>query len=288
MKNNRGFTLVEMMISVAIFGIVMTGIYQTYDSQQKTYIKQEQVIDMQQNHRTAIYFLGQELRMAGYDPTGDADTGSPGDTKVDSPGFTVINIGDTPAEINEFQITMDLNGDKDVDNSTEEPDTNEIIRYALSNDADKDGICDAIDTTGNWINSGAECNLERENITLNGSVTSSGGLQPVANNIDAVEFLYVLKDGTVTEAFPDTDDMVDIRGVIVSVLARTKNRIKNYRNTHTYTQASNTEDNAGNYIFPASDFSAGRPDIWGPFDDSYRRNLYITRFRCRNMGRNPY
>jgi type IV pilus assembly protein PilW len=274
MKNNQGFTLIEMMISVAIFGIVMAGIYQTYDSQQKTYIVQEQVIDMQQNHRTAIYFLGQDLRMAGYDPSGKADVATSSGSYQDPPGFTIIDPSDTPAEINEFQITMDLNGDRDIDSSEGEPDPNEIIRYALTNDAgtcdaDGDGISDSIDA--NWVNSGAECNLGRENITLNGSVTSSNGLQPVANNIDAVEFLYILEDGSVTKSV-GVAELEDIRGVIVSILARTKNQIKGYLNTHEYLPASNAIDDT----------------VWGRFNDRYRRNLYITRFKCRNMGRNPY
>jgi len=269
MENNRGFTLIETMIAVAIFGIVMAGIYQTYDSQQKTYIKQEHVIDMQQNHRTAIYFLGQELRIAGYDPTGDADTGSTTDTAVTSPGFDV-------ATIDEFEITMDLNGDEDID------DPGERIKYALSIDADGDGISDAIDA--DWANSGVECNLEREDVNLDPDAPRT-----IANNIDAIELLYVLEDGNVTES-PTANERVDIRGIIVSVLARTKNKIKGYNNTKTYIPASRDTDADGNYLIPDTRLTATatRPDTsWGPFDDSYRRNLYITRFRCRNMGRNP-
>ena len=275
MKNNQGFTLVEMMIAVAIFGIVMAGIYQTYDSQQKTYIVQEQIIDMQQNHRTAVYFLGQDLRMAGYDPSGKADADLGSGEWLDSPGFIT-------AEIAEFEITMDLNGNRDLLD-----DPNEIIRYALTNDDDDgDGISDAIDA--DWVNSGAECSLGRENINDNGTAASGGGLQPVADNIDAVEFLYILENGDVTESVVG-DAREDIRGVIVSILARTKNMIKGYRNTKTYFPASNEQDPSGNFRIPESQFVSGRPDTsWGPFDDRYRRNLYITRFKCRNMGRNPY
>ena len=267
MKNNQGFTLVEMMISVAIFGIVMAGIYQTYDSQQKTYIVQEQIIDMQQNHRTAIYFLGQELRMAGYDPSGKADAKIDADSYMDSPGFNT-------AEIAEFEITMDLNGDEEI------LEDNETIRYALTNDdEDGDGISDAINA--DWVNSGAECSLGRE-------TGGAGGLQPVADNIDAVEFLYILENGDVTESVVG-DAREDIRGVIVSILARTKNMIKGYRNTKTYIPASREKDSGGNYLISDTRFIGTRPDTsWGPFDDRYRRNLYITRFKCRNMGRNPY
>ena len=274
MKNNQGFTLVETMIAVAIFGIVMAGIYQTYDSQQKTYIVQEQIIDMQQNHRTAIYFLGQELRMAGYDPSGKAEADPSSVDWLDSPGFNT-------AEIAEFEITMDLNGDRVID------DQNEIIRYALTNDdEDGDGISDAIDA--NWINSGADCSLGRE-INNNGSATLSGDPpQLVADNIDAVEFLYILENGDVTESVVGAD-LEDIRGVIVSILARTKNMIKGYRNTKTYIPASREKDSGGNYLISDTRFIGTRPDTsWGPFDDRYRRNLYITRFKCRNMGRNPY
>jgi type IV pilus assembly protein PilW len=270
MRNNRGFTLVEMMISVAIFGIVMTGIYQTYDSQQKTYIIQEHVIDMQQNHRTALYFLGQELRMAGYDPTSKAGVSTAG---IDSPGFNT-------AKIAEFEITMDLDGDRDVPMAQ-----NEIIRYALTNDDDGDGISDSIDE--NWVNSGAECNLGRET-NDNGSATLPDVLQTVANNIDAVEFLYILKDGSVTESVVGSS-LEDIRGVIVSILARTKNRIKGYSNNKIYIPASRATGTDGEELIPDVRFIGTRPDTsWGPFEDSYRRNLYITRFKCRNMGRNPY
>jgi prepilin-type N-terminal cleavage/methylation domain-containing protein len=41
--NKQGFTLVEVLIATAVAGVVMSAIYYTYYSQQKSYIAQESV-----------------------------------------------------------------------------------------------------------------------------------------------------------------------------------------------------------------------------------------------------
>jgi type IV pilus assembly protein PilW len=63
----KGFTLIELLIAMAIALLLMTGIYTTYQSQQKAYIVQDQMAQMQQNLRAAMYFLESDLRMAGYE-----------------------------------------------------------------------------------------------------------------------------------------------------------------------------------------------------------------------------
>lgn len=73
--DSKGFTLVEILVGLAISAIVLTAIYQTYHSQQKAYVVQEQVAVMQQNLRAAMYIITSELRMAGYDPSGKASAG---------------------------------------------------------------------------------------------------------------------------------------------------------------------------------------------------------------------
>jgi type IV pilus assembly protein PilW len=114
-KRETGFTLVELMISMAIAGIVMAAIYSSYYSQQKAYVTQEQVAQMQQNLRAALYHLERDIRMAGYDPTGKAGSGIP--------------VAPTATS---FQLTKD-----DNDNSgTLAPDgdvndSNENITYSL-------------------------------------------------------------------------------------------------------------------------------------------------------------
>jgi type IV pilus assembly protein PilW len=73
MKNNQaGFTLMEILIVLAIFGLAISGIYQSFVAQNKSYTIQEQLAEIQQNLRAGFYMLEREIRMAGYDPSGKA------------------------------------------------------------------------------------------------------------------------------------------------------------------------------------------------------------------------
>jgi len=65
-KNEPGFTLIEIMIALAIAGILLVSIYNLYISQSRTYTVQEQVSDMQQNARIAMDIVSRHIRMAGF------------------------------------------------------------------------------------------------------------------------------------------------------------------------------------------------------------------------------
>jgi len=243
MKSDRGFTLVELMVSMAVFGIIIAGIYETYLFQQKAYTKQEQVANMQQNMRAALYFLKRDIRMAGYNGYNPAGLA----------GSTV-----TIARSAEFQFQSDADADGSVGG------TNEVIRYALSNDANIDGIAD-----------GFPCNLGKD---------TGGGLQPVAENVEAIEFCYILEDGTITTA-PAAADHENIRGVYISMLARTETPLnKGNQVARVYTQATNDQT-----LVPDAqwDSSVSKPSPW-VFSDGYIRKMLITKVRCRNMGLDPY
>ena len=74
--NDRGFTLIELMIAMAIAGIVAAAILMAFNSQQKTQVSQQLVVEMQQDLRAALYLMQQDIRMAGHDPQwvdGNAD-----------------------------------------------------------------------------------------------------------------------------------------------------------------------------------------------------------------------
>jgi prepilin-type N-terminal cleavage/methylation domain-containing protein len=71
MKKNRkrtenGFTLIELMVAMAITLVVLSAIFMTFKSQQDSYVVQDQVTRMQQNLRGAMYVMTRDIQMAGY------------------------------------------------------------------------------------------------------------------------------------------------------------------------------------------------------------------------------
>ncbi len=66
LKKEKGITLIELLVALGISSLLLAGIYRTFINQQKTFVVQEQVADMQQNMRAAIDHMMKEIRMAGF------------------------------------------------------------------------------------------------------------------------------------------------------------------------------------------------------------------------------
>jgi type IV pilus assembly protein PilW len=111
--NNKGFTLAELLVGLFVSGIVMTTILSAYYTQNKSYAVQDQLAAMVQNLRAAMDIMIRETRMAGYDPTGTADSG------IVDPNPTYLTI------------TEDMDGDGSITGD-------ESITYSLA-DSDGDG-----------------------------------------------------------------------------------------------------------------------------------------------------
>lgn len=156
----KGLTLIELLVAVALSGIVISAIYSVYISQQRSYNIQEQMAEMQQNVRVAMDTMVRDIRMAGCDPTGGA-------------GARILL-----AETNTIQFTSDLNGDGDLiyvdKNNKIRNDPNENITYSLYDSTDADTLDD---------------DLGRD---------TGGGNQPVAENISSLICEYLDEDGEVT------------------------------------------------------------------------------------------
>jgi prepilin-type N-terminal cleavage/methylation domain-containing protein len=65
--NNKGLSLVEMLVALVISSIIVAGSYGLFVSQSKIYSKQEQVVEVQQTIRVAMNIMVRDLQMVGYD-----------------------------------------------------------------------------------------------------------------------------------------------------------------------------------------------------------------------------
>ena len=75
MQRENGFTLTELLIAVTISGVVIAAIYSAYLTQHRAYENTEKISAVQQNLRAAMYYMEREIRMAGFDPLGTANSG---------------------------------------------------------------------------------------------------------------------------------------------------------------------------------------------------------------------
>jgi type IV pilus assembly protein PilW len=104
---SAGFTLVEMLISIAILSILFGTIYRTFDIFSRSYTKENVKAGVQQKTRIGIDLMARDIRLAGLDPLGSANA-----------GFNPANTNSTS-----IQFSTDLNYDGDPF---------EDIRYALN------------------------------------------------------------------------------------------------------------------------------------------------------------
>jgi type IV pilus assembly protein PilW len=206
-RNNYGFTLIELMIAMVIAGIVAAAIMMSFDSQQKTQVNQQLVVEMQQDARAALYLMQQDIRMAGYDETWE-------DSNNDGVDDNRVGVGDSldndcdgddtdPDEANDIagivqagphiiQVRQDENGDGQFCGA------GDLITYALADgdtmgDVDSDGVVNATMDL-------------RRGILDTTTIPPNIELQPLARSIQAVGFGYAFDyDGGTPDGLVDTD-----------------------------------------------------------------------------------
>ena len=191
-STEHGFTMVELLVAMAMTAVVMTAVYSLYKTQQDSYIAQDQVVEMQQNIRASFYQLARDLRMAGFNPQrSPAVKGfmEPGELQGDPGTETKTTI-----ESLAFAIDQDQDGSINADDHAEQ------IAYKF-NDTDPTDqkleklMFDDTDNTWKW--------------------------RTVADNIDTVNFGYRDGDGNLVD--PTTDENLPlIRSIEISITARTK------------------------------------------------------------------
>jgi type IV pilus assembly protein PilW len=156
MKSLTGFTLVELMITVAISGVILTAIYQMFIGQRKSYSLQNDIAEMQQTVRASETMMVREIRMAGY-KVPDVDIG------VDVPGTSFAD-GEKEAfeeaTSQSIAFTSDVDGDGKMETICYSLKENSLVREMWRWDVQK----------GKW--------------------KKSGGARALSEHIESIHFSY--------------------------------------------------------------------------------------------------
>jgi type IV pilus assembly protein PilW len=175
-KNDNGFTLIELVIAMALGLVILTAIYSVSIITKKTYSVQDQIVMMQQNARASMDMMTREIKMAGYDPIAG-----------------VANSRIIGAQTNSIRFTLDITstyGEDRPDGDTDDP--NEDVTYALYTPAD------GIQKLGRAIHGGTPQPIAEHIQSLQFIYRDSGGSQmttPVAtpSNIRSIEITLVAR-----------------------------------------------------------------------------------------------
>jgi prepilin-type N-terminal cleavage/methylation domain-containing protein len=272
-KKEKGLTLIELLVALAVSGLLIAGMYRTFTGQQKTYTIQEQVVDMQQNVRAAINRMMTELRMSGF---GNVSMVLP--VTYTTGTFNNILNPNMPTA-GSLTIISSVGGTATL-TASGSGGQNQITVSTLT-----DGQGNALFDTGNrkYISVGGlesymitSVDNGTKTITLNGSLTYNhpigtpvftiralsyqvasvngiptllrdenlgDGAQPQADSIENLQFTYLDADGNITA------NPADIRIITVSLRARTERQ---------------------------------DPDLDN--GDGYRRRQIVSNIHLRNMG----
>jgi type IV pilus assembly protein PilW len=113
-----GFTLIEIMVSMAISLVVLAGIARTFTAQTRQNSAEEQIGQLQQNIRGALDLMVREIQMAKYNPAGTA--------------FPASTYGVTWSA-SQLQIKSDMDGNGALDSASSGSVENIIYTYDSAN-----------------------------------------------------------------------------------------------------------------------------------------------------------
>jgi type IV pilus assembly protein PilW len=71
----RGFSLIELMVAMAMACIVLAAVYSLHAALTKSYTTQNAAADAQEGMRAGIDFMAEDILMAGFNPLGTAGAG---------------------------------------------------------------------------------------------------------------------------------------------------------------------------------------------------------------------
>lgn len=170
--SSSGFTLVELLIVLAIFGLLMGMIFSSLTEGQNASAIARDESEMNQNLQDVFSLITTEMRFIGFPPASYYDQSylqSPGSPK------NLVAHGLVEASSNVLKFQGDINGDKTVD----------YVHYYVSGSA-------------------APYSLHRFAGSLNPDGSLPGGAaQKLSEQLESLQFRYFDRSGNETANLPD-------------------------------------------------------------------------------------
>ena len=223
--DNSGFTLMELLIAMAVGLIAMAVVFSVYIVQQRSYRQQQSLLGAHQNLRGALLVLEQQIRQAGFDPLGSGRFGITDVRRYDTLG-TGPRADGQPALF--YTVDRDENGavdDRNHHRNAEHP------NFRIRDDRNTGRIYLALDL--------------------------GGGRQPLAENIQAIGLAYAVdrdRDGR-----PDTWE--EEGHLIWAVDSDNDNRLDTHIDTNNDGAIDEMDDSDGDHRITAADGGVLNPPV---------------------------
>lgn len=267
-KNDKGFTLVELMVTVLLTAIAVISIYRGYTAFSQSADAQQQVMEMQQNLRIGMTRLAADIRRAGMNEEGE-----------DVARFMCDEV---PTNDTSIEFSMDLLGgdnvgnDDDDDGLIDEEDESRIGDGEIDDDGERIIYYLAASTLDPTTN-----DLRREVWDSTLAPPDYGQPQTLITNVEALDFVYF--DDTGAEFVPSLptaaecpyvaggggelslkgDELQEVDRVEITLVVRATNEDLRYTNRETYRNLQ------------------GDPLVSNP-GDHFRRRVFSMSVQIRN------
>jgi type II secretory pathway pseudopilin PulG len=212
MRDERGFTLVELIIAIGVTMMLMAVVYMAVNSAQRHSSAIERKVTAQQDVKPALNLMAMEIGMASYDPTSLVTSSRrwanpTGNCQADSSNQGYRGIQE--ATVNSLVVEMDIGGSSTGDGDGWMGDPNEVIRYNY-------------DTVNQYITRETDCGGGQP--FLGDIPTRTRAVRVINNTLGISVFRYF--DGEGTEIFPTTANQApipNIRRIAITLAVETEN-----------------------------------------------------------------
>jgi type IV pilus assembly protein PilW len=278
LSDSRGFTLLELFVSMLLGMLVIVLIYAIHNMQQNTFKRETMKLSSQRNLRNSLNLMETEIRMAGYDrmetdlfgitevrmdadsngtitfTLDDGNTGHANNGTLDGDETITYALYDSPdtTSTGNFDLRRTVGGDTQL-----LAEGIEALGFAFAFDDDEDGVLDFNDDD-------ADGELDAPpggNEGIYWAVDTDGD-NILDTNLDTNKDGRIdVGDGTAGLPFSVSPDR--IRAVKIFLLSRTRGPDRGYVDKNTYVVGFRRIINPG---------------------DSFRRQLMELTVKCRNLG----